>query len=280
MPTSSYSSAFDYRPCNNSNGNVVCNLVLLEEVEKVFRQTASPRLASTKLTLQPYIFSETHIPEDVFGTKQILHIWIKFPLEVDENSSLILQLDANAFRSTKNYTKIFTIDSIDCTLMDLGFLSGFDKLIELQFSNIYNIQQCLPSLPPLPKLTYLNFDYCTGVNELIHYPTLKNGLKDVRFFADVNNIHETYNDATVDRIMDWLLISSATTLKEMTIRGMNQVTQVPLKIPSFTALRTLSLYHNNISIIKSGSFSFSVPVSILDLDGNEIKEIEAGAFKG
>jgi len=90
------------------------------------RNTLPNRLASIKLGLQPHIFTETFIPEDVFGTKEILDIWIKFPLEVDANSSLILQVDSNAFRSTKTYTKIFTI----------GFLSGFDKLIELQFSNI------------------------------------------------------------------------------------------------------------------------------------------------
>jgi len=80
MTTSSNSPASDYKPCYNSNGNVVCNLVLLEEVENVFRRTSSPRLASIKLTLQPYKFSETLIPEDVFGTKRVLDIRIEYPL--------------------------------------------------------------------------------------------------------------------------------------------------------------------------------------------------------
>ena len=274
-------SSLDYTPCSLSNGEVVCDQVSFEEVQKaLMRNTLSNRLASIKLILQPGIFTETIIPQDVFGEKQILRIGIEFPLEVVENSSLILQVDADAFRSTKGYTEIFRIGGVDCTQLDLSFLSGFDKLTEFTFSNIYNIQHCLPSLPPLPKLTSLSFKYCTGMNELINYPNLTNGLKDVTFFADVVNIHETYNDETVDRIMNWLLLSSATTLKNILIRGMNQVTRVPKKISSFTALSAISMYHNNISIIEYGAFSFSVPVSILNLEGNGINNIEPYAFKG
>jgi len=62
--------------------------------------------------------------------------------------------------------------------------------------------------------------------------------------------------------------------------GIQHVNQVPPKLPSFKVLKHLNLYRNNISTIKPGAFSFSAPVSILDLDGNEINEIEPGAFQG
>ena len=94
--------SFDYRPCNNSNGTVVCYKSSLEEVQKAFKRSSFPRAASLILTLQPYISSETFIPEDVFGTKQILDIDIEYPLGSCCHNKL--QVDANAFRSTKSFT--------------------------------------------------------------------------------------------------------------------------------------------------------------------------------
>jgi len=106
-------------------------------------------------------------------------------------------------------------------------------------------------------------------------------LKVVIFFGHlIDDIDKSYNDETVDRIVDWLILSSANTLEQMTIEYMNQVTRVPHKISSFKALTSISMYRNDISTIKSGAFSFSVPVSLLDLAFNGLKEIESGAFQG
>jgi len=275
--------SFDYSPCSHSNGKVVCDKVPLEEVRKVFKRTSSPRLASVQLTLQPYIFTETLIPEDIFGTKRILEIWIQFPYKAVANRSLSLEVDVDAFRSAKSYTKEFTINIIDCVLLDLGFLAGFDKLNNLTFSNINNIQYCFPSLPPLPRLIQLKLEHCSGMNEVYNFPKLTNRLNSFQFSNDnltKFDSNKIINDETVDRIMDWLLISSANTLEEMGIVGMNQVTRVPDKITSFKALRKLWFYDNNIFMIKSGAFSFSVPVSLLNIKDNGIKEIESGAFQG
>lgn len=197
--------SFDYTPCDHSDGDVVCNQVSLETVQRIFHRTSLPSLASVTITLQPYIFTETFIPKDIFGTKRIQNIKLQHPYGFFANRSISLQVDANAFQSTKNYTDKLTIEMIDCTLLDLAFLSGFDKLTKLNFVNTYNIQHCLPTLPPLPRLTFLEFDYCAWMNELIIFPTLKNGLKNVKFIGDVNNNHVEINDETVDRLMDWRL---------------------------------------------------------------------------
>ena len=61
---------------------------------------------------------------------------------------------------------------------------------------------------------------------------------------------------------------------------MGKEIRVPNKIASFKALRKLWLYENKISVIKSGAFSFSVPVSLLNIIDNEITEIESDAFQG
>jgi len=249
----------------------------------VFKRTSLPRLASVKLILQPFIFSETFIPEGVFGTKRILDIEIEYPYEALVNRSLSLEVDADAFRSTKNYTTDFLINVIDCTLLDLSFLSGFNQLTKLLLANIHNIQHCLSSLPSLPRLIKLVFEHCSGMNELYAFPILTNGLRDFRFRTDDGSkfqSNKNINDETVDRFMDWLLLSSSNTLEEMEITYMNQVTRVPHKIASFKALRKVWLHDNNISSIKSGAFSFSVPVSLLSIHRNGIKEIEPGAFQG
>jgi len=271
-------SSFYYSPCGHSNGEVVCDGVPLEAIQKAFKRSSSPKLLSVKLILQPGIFSETVIPEDIFATTQILDIRIDYPFGSCCDTKL--QVDAGAFRATKSYTNTFHIDGIECALLDLDFLSGFDQLTSLSFHNIQNIQHCLPSLPPLPRLTTLQLKFCTGINQLNIFPTLTNGLKDFQFSGDVNVIDRMYNDETVDRVMDWILLSCANSLERITIDTMKKVTRVPHKIPSFKALKQLQLYENNISTIKSGAFSFSVPVSELSLNGNGIKEIEPGAFQG
>ncbi len=226
---------------------MVCDRVPLKEIQTIFRRTSFSRLDSVELILQPFIFNESLIPEDVFGVKRIRHIRIDYPYVATVNRLLTWEVDPNAFRSTKSYTTSFTIIYIDCTLFDLDFLSGFEILFTLVLLNIVNIQNCLPKLPPLPRLIELDISYCSGIDKLNTFPNLINGLKQFKFFGELDKIDTIYNDATVDRIVDWLLLSSANTLEEIIIADMNQVTRVPPKIASFKALRKLGLYSNNIS---------------------------------
>jgi len=253
------------------------------EVQKVFRQTTNlPTLTSFHFILQPYIFKETIIPEDILGSTRTLKLSVKYACSCSfGNSSLILQVDSKAFQSTRNYTKTFEADTIDCSLLDLNFLSGFDQLNELLFLNIWNIEYCFPGLPSLPNLKFLTAKYCAGFNELYSFPPLTNGLTRVEFMGFENSSPDRLvNDETVDRIMKWLLISSENTLEYLTIIYMKQVTKVPSHIPSFKALQKLYLYYNNISTIEPGELAFSTPVLTLSIFGNGIREIKPGAFQG
>ena len=259
---------------------LICDQVPLQEVKRIFSLPSLPGIPSIKLILIPFKFTETYIPEDILGSKRSLEITLQYPPGTFQNASLALQVDPNAFRSTQNFTRKLILDNFDCSLLDLSFLSGFEKLTDLFFANLWNVEFCFPSLPPLPRLTKLAVEFCIGMNNLYNFPKLKNGLKVVSFFGSNDTPLKTYNDDTVDRIMDWLLISSANTLEEITIARMNQVTQVPRQIPSFNALRKLWLDQNNISTVNTGAFMFNVPVMMLNIGGNRIKEIETGAFQG
>jgi len=279
--------SFDFKPCNYTDGDLVCDLAPVAEVQKVFRQDFKSTLKSFKLILQPFIFKETIIPDYIIGSAQILKLMVRYPdCTCFGNSSLFLQIDPNAFHSTKNYTNKFMVENIDCSLLDLKFLSGFDQLNELVLLDIWNIDYCLPSLPSLPRLKLFEANYCSGFNELYIFPPLTSGLTQV-IFSGPKKSHQSYsdpdrlfNDKTVNRIMNWLLISSSNTLEYLAIVNMKRVTKVPSQIPSFKALQKLYLYYNNISTIEPGALAFSAPVLKLSMVGSEIKEIKSGAFQG
>ena len=50
---------------------MVYNQIPLDEVQKVLVRNTLPKLASIKLILRIHIFTETFIPEYVFGTKDL-----------------------------------------------------------------------------------------------------------------------------------------------------------------------------------------------------------------
>ena len=238
-------------------------------------------MASVTLILQPSTMGEGTIPKDVFGNQQVSEISIGY--HKYSFSDTQLEVDVNAFQSTKGSTTKFKLSFVDCTLLDLSFLSGFDKLAHLMFSNIDNIQDCLPSLPPLPRLTFLRFELCSGLKKIKSFPNLVNGLEHIRFENGHYNkfiSNKVLDDITVDRIIDWLLLSSSNTLEGLSIIDTSQVTQVPNKTSQFKVLKSIELQNNAISTIKSGAFSFSVPVYVFHFYGNGISKIEPGAFKG
>lgn len=272
----------DYFPCSYYNGDVLCDKVPLEEVQKVFRKNSIPILNLAQLILKPFILTETFVPEDILGRKRALNLKIQYPiLQGIMNESLSLQVDPNAFRFTKSYTKKFFLNHIDCTLLDLNFLKGFDKLTTVHFTNVWNIQFCLPSLPPLPSLSMMEIEYCSGLDKFYEFPMLTNGLKAFVIRGFENDISERiFTDKTVGRILEWVLLSSSDTLEELGIENSTQVTQVPRQLSSFKTLRWLWIYSNNITTIKKGAFIFTAPVYILDIKENGIKEIEQGAFEG
>lgn len=269
---------FDYRPCNYFKGDVVCDSISIEEIRRVFHQTIIPVLDSITLILRPSISG--FIPSNILSNKRTPELSIQFN-DGSQNSSINWQVDTEAFRYTKNYTKTFRVNFMDCAKLNFRFLAGFDKLNNLTFSNILNIHNCFPTLPPLLILSHLAFHNCTGIDELYNFPTLvTDRLKTVAFVCNESNIKEVWNDTTVNRVMNWLLISSAETLEEITFKNMKQLTKIPIQIQSFNALNKLNLNNNGISTVVGYSLSFFAPVLNVDLGNNQIKTIGKNAFNG
>lgn len=260
----------------------MCNKVPIEEVQAIFRRTSPLTLDSIRLNLTPD--SDKIVPADIFGNKRadILRIQYSAVKGRDTSNSLRLQVDPNAFRFTKNYTTKFMLDTLDCSALDFRFLSEFTQLTNLTIYRMENMALCLQNLTKLPQtLTNLEISYPNGMNELTSLPTLTNGLKVSYFWGfPLSDPTRKWNVEVMDKILDWVLNSSADTLHSLSFCRMNLLTEVPSQIVSFKALNKVWLKYNKLSTIKIGSFSFKVPVARLDLIGNGITEIESGAFQG
>jgi len=224
---------------------------------------------SIKLTL---LDEDELIPENILGNNKAKELAIQY----NDRSNQVIKVDVNAFQSTKYYTKTLQLKNMDSSQLDLGFLFGFNQLAELTFLNVHFINKSLPNLPLLPKLTSLELNTVKGLDDsTITFPTLStSGLKTFKF--RFSGIH---TDASVSRMLDWILLSSAKTLETLIIDSIG-ITEIPSQIPSFTALEYLDLGNNSISTFKKGVLRFFVPISELRLWKNRIKSIEPGAFQG
>jgi len=277
----------DYTPCTYANNaDITCDQVPLEEIQKVFKRTSTVSFEKIQLNLRPNL--DSFIPADLFVNKRtiFLKIWNPDYSHNNDNNSVSLKVDPNAFRSTKSYTRNIAFHINDCSQIDFGFLDGFNQLTDLSLYDMDNIQTCFQTIPPLPNLSYLHLQFVgTGQNEFFKFPNFTNGLRYFKFGnyeTPSRHYLDMFDDGNLGRILDWLLISSANTLKYMLIENQgDNVTLFPTKIPSFKALEKLDINRIvTISTIKTGQLSFFVPVFELYLYGNGINEIEPGAFEG
>jgi len=223
--------------------------------------------------------TELFIPSDILADKKTGYLEIKYSV-----GSAKARIDRNAFRSTKDYTSSIILNTMDCINLDLNFISGFSRLAHFQLSNIDNIQNCFPTLPPLPSLSQLWIDYPTAErNEIRDFPVLVKGIRWFIFrgFWKNSGKENKWQDKAISRMVDWLLCSSENTLETLEISRLEKLTRVPPQIGLFKTLQKLNHHElKNLATIRKGDFSFSVPVSELYLENNGIKEIEPGAFQG
>lgn len=260
---------------------MVCDRVSIEEIQTAFRQTSPVTLDLIKLILRP--FNDKFIPADIFGNKKTdaLRIQYAFDSGVLENS-LNLQVDSNAFRFTQNFTSKLILQTLDCSELNFKFILGFDQLVNLTLLHIENIHLCLQSITEFPDtLTNLEISYATGMNEIVSLPTLKNGLRNAYFWAvPKKDPTRKWSAETMEKVLNWILLSSADTVKYFSFARMDLLEHVPTQFKSFKSMCSLWLRFNKISTIKTGAFSFNVPVCILNIRNNNVTNIELGAFEG
>lgn len=188
-------------------------------------------------------------------------------------------VDPNAFRSSKNTLQDVFLSQIDMEKMDLFFLEGFHKVYLLWMAEVVDLNRCLPTLPFLPALTDLYFASSSGLNDETSLQLEDTQLPGLtQFWAYNCNLDEE----TADRLLLWILPSSAQTLKYLNI-GSNKFTSIPSQLANFQILENIDVSFNRVNLdISSNSFFVSgngIRTQI-SLYVSRVIHIESGAFQG
>lgn len=267
----------NFSPCNCTQNNgsfeeapkfkVFCDQIPIAEIQALFNRMSTHNLSSFELIIAP---SETlFIPADLLGTSRAKSLTI-FCKDVSHN----LIINDDAFRSSRDFTKVLTIDGCDLNQQpNFGFLDGFKALASLSISNSKNFNsfQGLPSQSKLYSISILN---CRGFNNL--EDSTKIALPSLRQLYLQNN---KFDDKAVAKVLKILAESSTESLEELGLNE-NKLTRVPELITSFSNLHYLMMEQNAISLLHSQSLTLTGRMEFLNLAYNGISTIEPGAFVG
>ena len=268
----------DYSPCSCNDRpsyglEIICDSIDAQVVRDVLGRTNTNDLFTLQLTVPPPSSDNiVTIPADLLNGKRAGNIVLTCPV-----SSWILSIDADAFRSSSDFTFFFFTAGCDLNQLDFAsFLNNFNSLTTIFISQSANVQG-IQNLPALPSLNQLAVTFTNGLEKIADFSRLgKVALK--RLLLNGNQL----GDLTVDKILNSLASSpsSAMTLQTLWLTG-NLLTRIPSSLlSSFTQLIELDLSNNTFSILASGSFIFRTPVDYLYLESDSINSIEPGAFQG
>ena len=273
----------DYSPCfcslisGTSNDSMIsCNSVSMEDVYAAFSSNEPAELTQVSLAL---LSGEKHIPANILADHRIQNLIIVcYP-----GSTNKVIIDREAFSSTIDIIQYVFMLNCNFDQMDFTFLNGSENLSSMALMLITNIHLAnwASSMPPLPALTEIFISYCSELNAWDNFPELVNGLINLIVYSNGANL----SDEGLDRILQWVLNSSADTLLRLDVHD-NALTYVPQQIraESFRNLKHLVMYDQKGSGIKtfpSGSINFiSHDVETLDFHSCGIETIESGAFQG
>ena len=266
----------DYFPCSCSldtyNRTLVsCRNVSVETVRDVFLRVNEPEIYQLELYPLADAANTISIPADLLGNTsvtsyRIIGVYAKYQK---------LLIDPSAFRSSQNSLVNFYVSNFDFGLQkDFSFLDEFNRLDLLEFLSVNNLT-AFQYLPPLPSLQRLYIQFCPDLNQ-ITFPDLSPAKLKLLFLRD-NQI----SDKTADKIVASLAVSTSADSLEDLVLNANSLTRIPSQLGSaFPKQTEVYLADNIISHIPSSSLTFAYPLSMLDLQANQLKTIESGAFKG
>ena len=209
-------------PCNCSyNGTyglfVSCNDVPMDEVKTIFTTTSPLNIYTLYLRVRP---SGDSIPADIIGQSTIEFLEL---LGHPDEPYPLLSVDPNAFSSSKNTLLAVGVYQLDTGRLDFNFLIGFQKLVSILFGSIVNIDRSISTLPALPTLEGLWFSRTIGLNKAFQSGSdvlQSNGLTVLRA-ADCE-----LDEMGVAQLLDWIVPSSAETLKRLEIEGNRILSQI------------------------------------------------------
>ena len=251
---------------------LVCANISMAEIQKTFSSTAAAHFDTIFLLPSPKQ-PDFFIPKDMF-----LNRCIKISLSVSGAycfpQKCYLDIHPEAFRSSRNTTRIITIQSLDLGKLDFSFLQHFQALQEINIFDSFNLS--VFNLPQLPRLSSIIINNCTGLNYWTNFPHLVNGL--VNIFLKDNML----SDERVENILKKIQMGpSMETLVFLDLRG-NALTRIPRQLRHFSKILEINLKNQH----KPGFRSLTSPILFdsailsLDLSSCYITEIQPHTFQG
>lgn len=244
----------------------------MEIIKDVFRNTPPIDIDELSISFQA---PEESIPGDLLGQSRVIdQIILRGPFQ-----RTLLTVDPEAFNSSKITLQYLYLLGFDMSELDFSFLEGFSKFYLLSFNDVTNLNLCLPSLPFLPALTDLYFSTSSGLNKssLQLNDTNLPGLKE--FWAYNCNLDEE----AIDKLLLWILPSSAQTLKKLNIAN-NQLVTIPRQLAVFQSLEYIDVSFNRVNLdIQNNAFFVPGRGGIrpnIVLHYSRVIHIESGAFQG
>jgi len=274
-----------YRNKSRSSVEVNCENLSVLEVFGAFRRSPFRNKEIDKFTFnikRPSSSSHpsVELPEDIIDDHQIGSIRLYCPEEDKSSVRISLRIDMNAFRYSQNFTTEIVLRGCDLGDLDLSFLKGFDQLKTLSIDRATDFHKSFVTLPPLKILNRLSLRACTeDVTEKVWTkfpPPLVHGITELCL-----SYHDDLDDSILSRILDWVLVSSADTLREFDIFQNKKMTTIPPQVREFKKLVYFSASHNGLPLsLSEDSLKFSGPMENIHLTSSQIDNIIPGTFKG
>lgn len=275
-----------YRNKSRSSVEVNCENLSVLEVFGAFRRSPFRNKEIDKFTFnikRPSSSSHpsVELPEDIIDDHQIGSIRLYCPEEDKSSVRISLRIDMNAFRYSQNFTTEIVLRGCDLGDLDLSFLKGFDQLKTLSIDRATYFLKSFGTLPPLKALNRLSLRACaedlSSGKALPEFPpALVHGIAELCL-----SYHDDLDDSILSRILDWVLVSSADTLREFDIFQNKKMTTIPTPVREFKKLVYFSASHNGLPLsLSEDSLNFSGPMENIHLTSSQIDNILPGTFKG
>lgn len=262
----------DYYPCYEMRCNIVCSGFPFSDVTQVFDRLSSAGIVDIKAFFLDLPRNNMDpIPANVLADVRV-HYEIRLTCSSTTDS---ITIHPDAFNASREFTTLILIQYCDLNQLNFDFLADFKRLSNLTISDSINIHQSgLPDLPAasLPSLSLMIVDHTPDIGRIKGFPDLKLNA----FILSYNDL----DDDSMDSLMSQVVSTAVSeTLTELTL-DQNRLTSIPKQIVLFKHLKSVKFDYNNIPIIKTDSFNFTVNDASLALQFCQVEAIEPGAFKG
>lgn len=229
---------------------------------------------------------------DLLGESNVTSLSIIATGNGESLTSLIV--DPNAFRSSKNTLRYFSLMSYNTDKFDFQFLKGFQRLHHILFSRLSNLHKSLPTLPSLPSLNGLAIWFSTGLNETWQ-STDKITLQTGAGLNDLLVIGCELDGESLAHFLDWIMPSSIKTFSSLHV-AFNTIGFITRQLSSFKGLKKIEITHNQLDLVVSKNSFYLQDIYAVhmdtdaytgywrppntDLSNSRIVDIESGTFKG